>query len=408
MHPTFYGMLYTRDIMSKLLILGNGFDLHCGLDSSYHHFFDCLMNDTKYSSVYEYLNDYGYQVTGSRTNLLWALLLSYHDENHKLLWKDIESIISSFLYKPTQDYSINLFDIVENMQSYYDNLKQDLTDRGNNGIKPMTKFLLMIYRGNALKDICSIEGTVDINKSKIVTNNIDDIVNCFLIDLHEIELSFVQYLKSIYNSNQLIHVEASNTFEKLLKVNLSNGISPEKRVSIITSAIHEANILSFNYTRLGQPNGVNFARYKNIHGTFIGNNDDIIFGIDSFDISPLESIFKFTKTYRVALLESNLSVNPDIFDGSISLNDIEELIIFGHSLNLQDYSYFYTIFNKCNINSSNIEINLYYTNYGNTNRAPENILRLQNLIRDYEVEFKKPKGLFHRMLLEGRIHIIKM
>lgn len=43
--------------MSKLLILGNGFDLHCGLDSSYSHFFNYLLQDKEFNIVYNYMCD---------------------------------------------------------------------------------------------------------------------------------------------------------------------------------------------------------------------------------------------------------------------------------------------------------------------------------------------------------------
>jgi len=393
--------------MSKLLILGNGFDLHCGLDSSYSHFFNYLLQDKEFNIVYNYMHDRRTEKSEKRTNFLWALLLSYHQDKNIVLWKDIESIIASFLYKPTSEYTINILDILGNIQKYTDDLRnydKTMIDQG----LPLTKFLWLIYRGIGLDEICEFKRTSQREVFIAIPRNKDKVIDLFYKDLNEIECKFVDYLNSIYNINPLIHVSANNAYEKLLNVVYPNDTSPEDKVSIISSAINDANILSFNYTRLGQPNGSNFSRYKNIHGTIIGKHQDIIFGIDSFDISPLDPTFKFTKTYRIALQESKLLINPDIFEGRISLNNISEIIIYGHSLNRQDYSYFYAIFNKCNINNSNVKLDLYYSNYDDINRAPESILRLQNLFQQYEIDFQIPKGLFHRMLLEDRVHFIKL
>lgn len=393
--------------MSKLLILGNGFDLHCGLKSSYSDFFNYLLKDKDFKIVYNYLYDNKTERSEVRTNFLWALLLSYHQETNSILWKDIECIISAFLYKPTPEYTINILDVLSNIQNYTDYLRK--YDKTKVYQAPsLTKFLWLVYRGIGLTEICEFENTYQREFFFAKPRNKDMIIDLFYADLIEIESKFVEYLKSIYNVNPLIHVAANNAFEILLGVVYPKDTSPEDKVSIISSAINDANILSFNYTRLGQPNGSNFARYKNIHGTFIGKYQEIIFGIDSFNISPMDPVFRFTKTYRIALQESKLLISPDIFDGRISLNNLSAITIYGHSLNNQDYSYFYAIFNKCNINNSNVQIELYYSNYDGINRAPENIVRLQNLIQEYEVEFQIPKGLFHRMLLEDRIHFIEL
>jgi hypothetical protein len=107
-------------------------------------------------------------------------------------------------------------------------------------------------------------------------------------------------------------------------------------------------------------------------------------------------------------LEKKLNNKPDIFDGKISLNDIKEIYIYGHSLDKQDYSYFYAIFNIADISNLDTKVTLFYSDYDDIDRSQERTLKLQQLIYDYEKEFNKPKGLYHRMLIEGRIGLSKI
>jgi len=391
--------------VSRLIIIGNGFDLHCGLKSTYDDFFKFLLKDSQYNREFNYLFDNGKYLQGNkRVNIIWALLLSYHDEEKSFLWKDIESIIAALLYKPDMEYSINLNDILKNIRTYTDQLrdtiKQDIYYN-----TPTLKFLWILHRGNNMRDICSFTHTNILNKFNIILNDTKDILNKINEDLHQIELKFIEYLKSIYNLDNTTHVIANETYSQLLGIKHENDTQYEDRVSKLHAVLQNVNILSFNYTRLGQTNGYNFRHFQNIHGTFLGKYDEIIFGIDSFDMTPKNPVYKFTKTYRLSILDNILSNDPDIFTGQINYDDIEEIIIYGHSLNYQDYSYFYAIFNKCNIALSNTSIVLYYSNFGNIDRASENIDRLHDLIYEYEIGFNKPRGLYHRMSIDGRIKI---
>ena len=87
--------------MSKLLILGNGFDMHCKLETSYLHFFKYLQEKEKFKDAYDLLFEKDFstrsilnvKMSKVRINIWWALLLSYHNEKQVFLWKDIENII---------------------------------------------------------------------------------------------------------------------------------------------------------------------------------------------------------------------------------------------------------------------------------------------------------------------------
>lgn len=81
--------------MSKqLLILGNGFDLHCGLKSSYKDFFRYTILDT----IGEHFNLA--QMKAGVSGFWEGLLMEYYKiyGNVDYSWCDIESIIKETLY----------------------------------------------------------------------------------------------------------------------------------------------------------------------------------------------------------------------------------------------------------------------------------------------------------------------
>ena len=81
--------------MSKqLLILGNGFDLHCGLKSSYKDFFRYTILDT----IGEHYNvqHMKYGAKGFWERLLFEYYMKFGE--HDYCWCDIERIIRDVLW----------------------------------------------------------------------------------------------------------------------------------------------------------------------------------------------------------------------------------------------------------------------------------------------------------------------
>lgn len=392
--------------MAKLIILGNGFDLHCGLKTSYFDFFEYLLKNPKYKKSYNYIfENEKFFINQERVNIWWALFLAYYDSADKFAWKDIEGIMSGFLYKPTDEFSINLKEFLDKIVNYYSKLNQ-LSRQEVNTYEPFFKFLWVMMIGNNLSDFGDIvqmgSGYIDFKLRDI--NSLYDLLKS---DLTEIENHFAEYITSITKGTKA-HLIANDTYCDLLGLKYKNKSSANDRAKWLGENLGEVNVISFNYTRLGQPYGGYFSAFKNIHGSIEEYHNEVIFGIDSYNITPDDPSFKFTKTYRVSILENLLEKNGKFYDGNVSLKDINEIIIYGHSLNEQDFSYFAAIFSKCNINESDTILKFFYSDYDEIDRAPYHILNLQKLVKRYEIEFNKPVGLYHRMLIEGRIHVIKI
>lgn len=172
-------------------------------------------------------------------------------------------------------------------------------------------------------------------------------------------------------------------------------------------------LLNFNYTEFSRKRETD--RYHivlsysgrdldvtqvNVHGT---HHSKILFGIDQSNQKQKE-FYQFTKTYRK--IEASESIP------NIQLpypNDIDEIIIYGHSLSKADYSYFHSIFDYYNIYGSNIKLKFKYSTHGDPYVCKSNhVQKMMELIKTYgDKMFDTARGdnLVHKLLLENRLSI---
>lgn len=98
------------------------------------------------------------------------------------------------------------------------------------------------------------------------------------------------------------------------------------------------NILSFNYTdlnKIGTKIGANKVKYRHVHGSILGN--DIILGTGSN--------FELKKDYDFLYKTSDTKYKSA--NVRYALQDVDEVVFYGHSLGLQDYDYFKDFFDSC-------------------------------------------------------------
>ena len=375
---------------SRLIILGNGFDLQAGLKSSFNDYYHSLgpevineleSNINKIKKNKEIDNRLRCAIhnksnlpvlfpLNNQTNLtFWDYILSYKflDENDPN-WSNVEAIIQSF---PTK-YIDSLF-----------NLKDGFTNVG---------------LGSDIIDICKYKGIDSKDKDKTVfylyimsyvfqltLTKRDEIIDFLLSQLHLFENKFKEYLdiqinNQDYNENRSYQKKAKEILNKL-----SHG--------------EPFNILSFNYTI---PTALDNYNLRNIHGDLNGN---IIIGIDQSAAKDNENDYLFTKTYRIMELANDKkerhSLNPNI----------KSIVFYGHSLAAADYSYFQSIFDFYSIYDSDVTLVFYYSVYKENDR--ETITRTQfdsirNLLIEYGTTLDNKdhgKNLLHKLLLEDRLII---
>lgn len=414
----------------QLLILGNGFDAHCGLASSYECFFRSSLLDTV-GELFE-LNRLKEGVTGFWENLL----LEYHTkvyEKDDYNWCKIEEIIKTTLlqiYFGSKVSEKNLNAGIFKNASKYLSLKLEAFNKDK--LNDIEKFLFD-YCYNFLMDT-NLGHNNDSKCLNLLTVNL-------LKQLKQLENRFCKYLK-----NQIVNPDTGKINENYI-VNAVNLLAKldgftTKTFSSINEIIYRENrqiteatsqnssrtmwkdvnvlseefaglqwthILSFNYTALFDILDVKSpCSYNNVHGKLCNthctegcNSSNVIFGIDDALIDDESGTFAlrmFSKTYRKMLA-------PDIPTQILPTKHSAPLDIkfYGHSLSEADYSYFQSIFDYYDVyGNSNVTLIFYYSKGHEQHDA---IYRLINEYGNSLANKKQGKNLIHKLLLENRLKI---
>ena len=334
------------NVYKTLLIVGNGFDLQCGLKSGYEDFI-------------KWLN----QSSAEEKHNLWAeyFLERYHQRTLEGMdWVNVESCL------------------------------QEALENERNGIKHWLSTAFSEVRG-------SWEGSPFINVLRYLKQNYkrdqrNFLVNgtkvkpldyhWFLEELHKFERQFSEYLQAVIE-NSTDYVPNAIKLMKLLEID------------------NYVMIINFNYTNpfMKFPCDGNLMQFINVHGIY--KDDSIIFGIDDAIMKMPINTHIFTKTYRKMLQGNQENVLPE---------GIETIKFYGHSLGKADYSYFQSIFDRYNLyDFSSVNLQFFYTIHDKNKKAQiereamDSVYKLITVYGDTIDNKDKGKNLLHKLLLEGRI-----
>lgn len=417
----------------QLLILGNGFDLACGLKSSYKDFYTSLVYEDFEKRTYD--KEFLKHTTSSKIpeGKFWLYLLYYYEQKYNKIdynWCNIEKIIEEIIT------DINL--PKDNHNAYYDlawdlilsTVKDDNIDwLQNYQVKEkniISKFIVsFIYKYIWDNHINEIYRIYEKNRKSKITPTIEhrNKFNGHLLEqLNELEKDFCKYLKTAINNsaknpNYNYQIKSLELFDKIKIANFTSTNISLNQHSLIRLGISDytcsfydySHIISFNYTNILNtfstnkkifkdsvpiiiPNNPN--SYVNVHGSLC-DNDCInctsltaIFGVDNkiiWDKKDTEKQNTQTQNNETNE-EKNLRKNLRIFSktyrtlsfnrqNTISLpklNDKDKLTIkfYGHSLASADYSYFQSIFDYYSIyDNNNIGLEFYYSIYEGGNKS---------------------------------------
>lgn len=409
---------------SQLLVLGNGFDLHCGLKSSYKDFFQNTILDTigeRFALLQMKAEAFGF----------WeALLLEYYKiyRNDNYNWCDIETIIKNTLLTISghnKGFALNALESIRQ--------RKDSTELVKTINDPIDKFLyqkcMLFYYSFDRRKLFS-----DIEAYSLLIDKI-------LQELHTFERRFCEYIYDqlnekeindsyIVNAINLLKVLTSFTDKQYKKIddiierkekkyvelnspsNCQFGWQEKRILSQEFANLCSVNILSFNYTALFDILQVNSpCLYNNVHGKLCTHpcaenctDCNIIFGIDDTVIQSQDDdsgLYKFSKTYRKML---NSDAGTHILPSKD--NQLIEIKFYGHSLNEADYSYFQSIFDYYNLyENNNVSLIFYYSNgYEQTDK----VYRLINTYGKTLSNKDQGKNLTHKLLLENRLKIVEI
>lgn len=378
---------------SNLIILGNGFDLKCGVKSTFKDFFDNRISEevgkqleTFYTALdlrdsYRSLSfnegeEYdGVLVPEDRYNLIkdakltfWDLLFVENKSNLKPMrnWHNVEQ---------------NMLDILKeiDLTKNYSNLGQHMVK----GIPSLRRKLRTSIQNSLVK--CCILAYYSIPKERYRSKkNLDEFL---LSELIEFESAFSKFLKD--------EVSRTNDY-------FDHSEHLIRRIIGEDNSVDDIEALSFNYT---EPKCLN-NKITNVHGKL--RNDNIIFGIDQDEISTSSPIYKYTKTFRKMVKikkpnEDNVYINNKY--------DLKNIFFYGHSLSVLDYSYFQSIFDYYNLYDSNVSLTFCCSPYGE--KSSQEILSehaglVANLLGKYGKTMNNEnhgRNLMHKLMLEGRLTI---
>ena len=281
---------------NALLVIGNGFDLQCGLKSGYEDFFDWLSKDD----------------TRSKANL-WAVHFLNSPREGKR-WADVENRLQkAFNERQTRQSNINRNYVGITLIRFWHAIAIDFDKNLKKG-------------GAAYPAIKEAEYVIKYienrGKESFPFNSY-----WFLDELMAFERQFAEYLQAEVSGNANYLVNAAKLIEMMI-----HGES--------------VHVLNFNYTNPFKPDASNPSSVKlssmvagvtNVHGTYANNN--IIFGVDATAQLPSDT-YIFTKTHRKMLQGTPARALP---------RHVEEVKFYGHSLSQADYSYFQSIFDYYNL-----------------------------------------------------------
>lgn len=354
--------------MHQLIILGNGFDLTCGLKSKFSDFYSNRTNGT--SSIESIPK-------GERN--VWDVILSEIGQNDPL-WCNIESLISAYVLQE-DEWGSRLDRMYGQLMWAIDPSNQNQSEHPNNAVYD--------YASTCL-------GKVYISQ--------EELTGFLLSSLKDYEYIFASYLEEQVKKDDNYREKAHANFATIRDDCIKNSQQLE----------YDSSVLNFNYTDpfKSEELGLGIVGARNVHGTL--DRTDIIFGIDGKDVAEDDPAVPFTKTYRLMSLVPYESETVKLCD-----SDTSYIKIFGHSLSRADYSYFQSIFDTVNLYGGDTKLVFMYKNYPNKpdQSVDEQAIReelysrISHLLMEYGSTLDNKdhgKNLMHKLLLEQRLLIKRL
>lgn len=365
-------MRNTNIPLNTLLIIGNGFDLNCQIHSSFEDFFNTVNVN---HNIWYLLSKFAFP----KDSFVGPVIIRTYKKS-EVLWMDVETLIKNVLFGHTLEKEESNRLLKEfGCTDYLSTISNIYKNRNNSNY---------LYFSDQVRMLKSFFSTRSIECS---LSSFKKLVDFLYEELLRFECDFQKYIETISSNSQY-----KRNSERLFSLLNDNNVG-------------DCDVLSFNYTSpklssntFGSSNTINY-----IHGSVADKN--IIIGYDSSEFkNPAGNKLYLSKSYQK--LFSNLQ--------SFSLpekEDIGYIKIYGHSLGLQDYSYFHSIFDYYDItNNNNISLIFYYTPYKETQLDNE-IIKQQYIASVYDllnkysfsVDFANEKinTLISKLLLENRLKI---
>ena len=309
---------YIKSLKKVKLILGNGFDLHCKLHSSYSDYI--FKNNQTFTYLKTIISEY------------------------KKQFNDCIPYYENTTFKQIEINQINIFDFIFALLSL-SNIKnvawfnvEEIIQRSlqDNPMHSQVSFPFVLKTIQEKKSDsyfnCDILASLIINKANLSSIYHEEQFYSFLLsELKQFEKKFGHFIKN----------QRENIDNHCFSIGLKNSRFEKCSQYTISFLCEETEVVSvdnFNYDDCG------FGAFSSKERNINGNTEAPIFGIDSI-FPPNDCRIIFTKTYRRMMedMDNQIVKPPKIF---------ENVVIYGHSLDKADYSYFFPIFDQLQLTNS--------------------------------------------------------
>lgn len=348
---------FVKSLKNVKVVIGNGFDLHCGLYTKYSDFY--CKNYKTYVFIQklynEYVADNNYEINFNDETIntlnVWDIFFALNSPDNpkecKRNWCDIELLLKES-FKDTNNLSpkISLINWPE---------VKRLFEAGHVEGREREGFILKFI----------------LNKIESGLVGVDSFYHFLLNELKIFEKSFGKFIYW-----QLHYGKTEEIYFRCINLNKSYINRAKYVLDYLCDAIN-ATVDSFNYSFIEDEIWNKKINYIN------GNFKSPIFGIDTC-FEPNDERYIFTKTSRRIEDEINN------FDYT-SREEIENVVIFGHSLNEADYNYFFPLFDRLNLvdstKSGTVVFAYYVYDKNNEDKIKQNLrIAISKMIYEYAKE----------------------
>ncbi|MBR3158801.1 MAG: hypothetical protein IKF14_06815 [Atopobiaceae bacterium] len=379
----------------QLIIVGNGFDIECGLNSQFSSFFASRFKDIDNINDYE---ETAWSAAVEKAGLTaWDFILRRSSDSD---WCDIEEAIKRWVVTPRTGLPVNeRVHKTVGATRKYPFARHPYALSGNRLISEENDDAY-VY-GNVCRRIWMLIGP-----TKVESFGQKELFPILRSELGLLERAFEEYLRKEVASKPDYQIKSRDLFEELAR----DGF-PSPRHGIV-----DTSVLTFNYTnpftdRMVGP-GLDDDNVVNIHGHL---NGEIIFGIDGTDCMNDDDALPFTKTYRVVMAGNQIRQVLSHSDSAGEGAQTDYVKFYGHSLGKPDYSYFQSIFDGIELYGGRTRLVFYYRPWlVDGSLVPEEVARtgmvrkVSNLLNAYGKTLDNKdhgKNLMHRLMLEGRLEV---
>lgn len=390
---------HLKSSWQQLIILGNGFDLQCGLHSRFGDFFKPRFEVI--AGIGSYNKAAWESVLEDSDLTIWDIILEANIDD---AWCDVEGEIESWILSYSDKNSkTSLFwgalKAMKRANFFTDGMTCTVWCEGGRRLAGEEDDRTHLFC-NIARYVLTVNP--DLSSEKCTP---EILVKLLKQDLGRLERAFGVFLSKEIDGNNEYVKECRN----LCRTIDEDGKQSDEDFYVSTS------VLSFNYTSIAEgffdkgDDGV----FVNIHGKL---GEDIIFGIDGKDCMDNPVAVPFTKTYRLMLRGGSRTGGLISTANSSNLQDATDVIKFyGHSLGRADYSYFQSIFDGVDLYESETVLVFYFPLDSSDNSERINNERrsrlansINNLLLAYGATMDNSdhgKNLMHKLLLEGRLII---